>query len=365
MKETDVWHLMAKVLAKDATPEEFQQLQDIFREKPEMQQSFVYLQNLKVNIGDKFLLSDEEIKRSEDKGFIQIEKMLSFENSPKKEETKVLLYQKYKGWLVAASVLFMIGLAAFFFLSREAPLKQNINENTPLVETFVATEAISIELEDGTKVWLNRGSTLRCHKQFNKGNREVFLKGEGFFNVSRDAATPFIVHLKKGIKIKVLGTRFNVKAYPNTPFIEASLLSGKIVLDLNKDQKNIVMKPHEKITINTDQLEARQTRSHPDTITVQKAQLKPNPLDQQLAETAWMDNRLSFYDMPFEELAYELERYYGKEFIFKDKRLKTWHLTGSFKEETLHQVLDALQITTPFQYKVIDNKVILSSNSKK
>lgn len=361
MKETDIWQLMAKVLSAEADDEEQRLLKDILQEDTAMQQTFLYLQNLKMDV-DQTLLSEGEIKQRENKGLLRIEKMLSFEGPATKKETSTSFIGKYKRWLVAASLLFMVGLASLFFISRKQ-LLQPATPPAPVIETFVATKAISIELDDGTKVWLNKGSTLKCHREFNRENREVFLKGEAFFDVAQHAARPFIVHLKKGIDVKVLGTRFNVKAYPNTPFIEASLLSGKIALDLNeKGKQNLLLSPQEKITINLDQLHPALTTNHFDTITVQKVQLKPNPIDQQLSETAWMEDRLSFYNMSFEELAYELERYYGKKFILKDRQLKDWHLTGSFKNETLNQVLDALQITTPFNYKISDDKVILYSN---
>lgn len=367
MKETDIWRLVCKGLTGDANPLELQQLQEILNENPDLQQAFIYLKETRVSVGDKFLLTDEVIKQMEDKGLSQIEKMLSFDQPLEYKTVAISHNKKRRRWLAAASVIAVIGLAALFFLSVRQPLPAGYaSQSKPATEIFVATKAISIELEDGTKVWLNKGSTLKCDKKFNKTNREVFLQGEGFFDVAQNASSPFVVHLKKGINIRVLGTRFNVKAYPNTPFIEASLLTGKIALDLNDShQKNLILQPHEKITINTGRLKTGTDHHSTDTaVAVQKAELKPNPIDQQLSETAWMDNRLSFYDISFEELAYELERYYGKKFIFRDSHLKQWHLTGSFKDESLSQVLKALQITTPFQYKIEGEQVILFNHSK-
>lgn len=360
--------MMAKVLSAEATDEELQLLQRVLKEDATLQQTFLYLQHLEVNV-NKSLLLQEEIKRRENKGFLRMNKMLSFETpsaSEGRRKSKGAFFMRNRPWLVAASALLIIGLAALVFISREQFPPKAAN-TVPVVETFVATQAISIELEDGTKVWLNKGSKLKCDKAFNSANREVYLIGEGFFDVAKDAEIPFVVHLKQGVDIKVLGTRFNVKSYPNTPFIEASLLSGKIALDLNEnDQQELLLKPNEKITINLNELDSSPNTNKLDTIAaVHKILLKPNPVDRKLSETAWMDDRLSFYDMSFEELAYELERFYGKKFVFKNKRLKNWHLTGSFKDETLLQVLNALQITTPFSYRIIDNKVILYSNSKK
>ncbi len=360
MDETRVWELMAKALAKEATNEELLELQEAVRAHPEWGQAYFYLQSLSVNIRDENELAAEE-KRMEVKGLQRMEQLFFVDPPEKTDKIKTIhWYKKYRKIGIAASFLLLLGVTALFFLFQ--PHQQIQKPLAPVknrAQTYVASQATSIELADGTKVWLNRGSTLKCDKTFDNRNRIVTLDGEAFFDVAKKEQHPFIVRLKTGISIKVLGTQFNIKAYANTPILEASLISGKIALDFNKPGKDrIVMQPHEKVTIDLNKLNTNIRISAPEENAVQKNKIQINPLDQKISETAWMDNRLSFYDMSFEELSYELERIYGVKIIFKDKKLKNYHLTGSFKDENLDQVLQALQITTPFEYKSKGDEII-------
>ncbi len=363
MDETHIWKLMAKALANDAATNELKELEQLLKDKPEWGQAYFYLQNLKVNIKGEEQLAEEE-KRMEAEGLRKMEKMFSFDSPKDVNNHKTIpWYRPYKKIGIAASIACLIGMAFFLFHSRQTETRSeepvlSVNDDHQ-AKTYIASQATSIELADGTKVWLNRGSTLKCNKTFDQRNREVTLKGEAFFDVAQNDKHPFIVHLKTGISVKVLGTQFNVKAYSNTPIIEAALISGKIALDLNKSGRDrIIMKPNEKVTIDLDKLRAvSHTLQRAEA--VQTDQIRINPIDQKIPETAWMEDRLSFYDMPFKELSYELERVYGKKIIFKDKQLEAYHLTGSFGAERLEQVLKALQITTPFNYKIKGDEIIL------
>ena len=110
-----------------------------------------------------------------------------------------------------------------------------------------------IQLPDGSKVWLNSGSSLKYDKQFGKELREVVLSGEAFFDVVRNAEKPFIIHTTN-MDIKVLGTRFNVKSYANDKQSEASLIHGSIEVFIKKEGlKKILSEPNHKIVVMNDQ----------------------------------------------------------------------------------------------------------------
>ena len=228
-------------------------------------------------------------------------------------------------------------------------------------KAFVADSPTTITLQDGTKVWLNSGSTLNCAPDFGKKYREVKLSGEAYFEVTHNAEKPFIVEAGSFMKVKVLGTTFNIKAYPDDPYIEAALITGKITINLDDESRApIILKPHEKATFwlkDSSKSKTAVQKKIKIPVSWQINSIKLNPVDQHISELSWMRGELAFNDISFEELAYDLERTYHVSIEFKDERLKDYHLTGVFKGENLNEVLQALQVTTPFKYEIAGQKV--------
>lgn len=220
-----------------------------------------------------------------------------------------------------------------------------------------AAKLQQLTLTDGTQVTLNAESELKYPDTFDGRTREVYLTGEAFFEVTKDAKHPFIVHTDK-LDIKVLGTGFDVKAYPNDQLTEATLLHGSIQLSLKSQPESpILLKPAEKFIL---------THASANTggIAATKEAYRIVPLSylnttdtKTLVETAWMNNKLLFKDQTFSALSLNLARKYGVNFIFKSEKLKKYTFTGEFEKENLSEALKALQAITPFQYKT-DGKTI-------
>ena len=113
--------------------------------------------------------------------------------------------------------------------------------------TVPAGQRASLILADGTTVWLNSNSTLKYPANgFHSKNRKVTLEGEGYFEVAHDEKHPFIVETEK-YDIRVLGTTFNVSAYPNSDMFETSLIEGKVTVYQPSTQHEVTLKPHEKV----------------------------------------------------------------------------------------------------------------------
>ena len=104
----------------------------------------------------------------------------------------------------------------------------------------------SLELPDGTVVWVNSESSLRFPEKFTSNRREVFLEGEAYFEVKKDANRPFYVHTEVG-KVRVLGTAFNVCAYSNDRFWQTTLVEGSVMI--NQEEKEVLLKPNEQYQI--------------------------------------------------------------------------------------------------------------------
>lgn len=201
-----------------------------------------------------------------------------------------------------------------------------------------------VELPDGSKVTLNAGSKLRYANGFGNTNRYVDLKGEAFFEVKKDLEHPFYVNTP-GIKIKVTGTTFNVKAYPEEKSIETTLITGTIQLYNTGNPKEDVA-----LAVLTPGQKALYEKGRDHEILVTDV-LKP-----ELA-VAWTDDQFVFDNVSFEELAIRIERWYDVEIILNYPALKNARFSGRFDKETIEQAMKALTLVTPFHFKIEKNKI--------
>jgi ferric-dicitrate binding protein FerR (iron transport regulator) len=261
-------------------------------------------------------------------------------------------------WLAAACIL-LVGLISFAIWSRD--------NNDELITTVVKAPAGSIsevKLPDGTKVWLNAGSRLTYKKVFGKHFREVTLLGEAYFDVVKDARHPFIV-TTSFMRLKVLGTAFNVRSFTNDRTSEASLVRGSIeVTLLNNPDKKIILKPSEKITIRNPQTKS-QNKPAADRLNYDQLPLITlstvhyQQVDSLPDEAKWMENKLVFTSEKFEDLASRMERYFNVTIQFEDESVKMLVLSGGFKDENILDAMKALQVTGNFRFKINKNQITI------
>lgn len=358
MDESKIWNLMAKKLAAEASEEELAELDEFFKTNPDIEYAFGVVDRMnKPSLQDNH--PSEEESDLLNKKLSQIEDIVQ-QCGDKNGKARIVKFRKSL-WAAASLMIIVSASLMYYFLSNKktyekAPFDKSVN-------SFVADSPTTITLQDGTKVWLNSGSTLKCAADFGAKYRTVMLSGEAYFEVTHNAAKPFIVKAGSFMNVKVLGTTFNVKAYPGDPYVKASLITGKIEIKLNNTNRApIFLKPREKITFHLN----RSTVSEPvpdkktaTPVTYQINRIKLNPVDKHISEISWMRGELAFNDVTFAELAYDLERRYHITIDFKDKQLKDYHLTGVFKGENLNEVLQALQMTTPFKYKITNKKALI------
>jgi transmembrane sensor len=229
-----------------------------------------------------------------------------------------------------------------------------------------------ITMSDGTKIWLNASSKITYQRNYNQQNRNIYLEGEAYFIVTRNKALPFYVH-SSGISIKALGTSFNVKAYPDDKVIETTLVEGMVSIEsrgkTGKKEK-IVIKPNEKASFYKESesfavepgINRNETLKENQKPIIERIEVAKK-VDTEIY-TSWKDKRWIFKKQKLGDFAVMLERLYDVNIIFSDEELKQYSLTGSFNEENLEQVLQAIQLTVPLDYKIHHHEVVFSLNKK-
>lgn len=202
-----------------------------------------------------------------------------------------------------------------------------------------------IDLPDGTMVWLNAGSTLKFPIQFVGKERDVELNGEAFFEVAKNKEKPFIVSANKA-RVKVLGTSFNFMSYQEDNSIEVVLKEGKVLFEseYGKNKEQQVMEANSRLVAD------KQTGK------IEVSEVHVNKY------IAWHENKLVFDESPISELAQKLERWYGVEVVVDDEKLHNYRFTTTFENESLHQVLELLELSSPINIRYVQAKFDSSKN---
>lgn len=218
-----------------------------------------------------------------------------------------------------------------------------------------------VVLPDGSRVILNAASNMRLGPHFKEGQREVYLDGEAFFEVTPDATRPFTVYMKEA-SIKVLGTSFNARSYTGEDYTEAALIKGSVEITLKKENKTIRLRPSQKLLYKAASPDsvAQTAAAVPAQKYLAVTPLTIDPKDNSVAEVAWMENKLVFFDEPLDQLARRLERWYGIKIRIENQDMKQLRFSGAFEKEDLPKVLQVLQLTMPFHYrKEADSVMVL------
>jgi ferric-dicitrate binding protein FerR (iron transport regulator) len=258
---------------------------------------------------------------------------------PKKQKVVPFTYYLQR---IAAVVLLplMVGFGIYYFTKRSTI--NELADNTYSIETL-SGERSRLVLPDGTRVMINSNSSFTYSAAFGKKNREVNLLGEAYFEVTHNSDLPFTVK-SRDIVTKVLGTKFNLYAYPDEKFFEASLINGSVeVRDYKNPPNRIVLVPNEKVRY--DYASQRFEKSKTDLRT----------------ETAWTRGELYFQSESLSSILLKLERFYGVS-ITTDGNLPDEILTASFRETDINDILRNLSIHYSFRYNKKGDNIHLRFN---
>lgn len=206
-----------------------------------------------------------------------------------------------------------------------------------------------IILSDGTKVWLNSETKIRYPGNFSQDQRDVYLEGEAFFEVTKNSHRPFVVHTSE-LNVNVLGTKFNVKAYPDEGRIETSLFEGKVSLELKEPaatgQTGKKLKPGQSFVYDRASHQLTASRFLGEEI------------------NGWKKNQLIFKDDTFSNLVRKVERWYDVKIIYDEKQFNDRRLTVELYEgERLERLMEVISLTLSVDYRYENGKIILTPES--
>ena len=238
---------------------------------------------------------------------------------------------------IAAGILILVGLSLFLHLKNRG--------DDIRIEVALGKRIEQVVLPDGTKVWINNGSTISYPKDFlSSSTRKVSLLGNAFFEVVRDTMRPFVIETGK-LNVKVLGTSFDVYCYQDEPS-RVTVKTGKVeVLHTNSGSKIQLVK-------NEQSLYDRQSK------TLQKVKTNSK------MSIVWRDNVLQFENMELRQVLKRVERKYGVKINCPDTLLLKSRIRASYNNEPLDTILSDLAFMTNFDYTKNEktNEITLKPN---
>lgn len=243
-------------------------------------------------------------------------------------------------WRYAAVVAVIIAVGYLSYWRGEVNVKDTFADIS--VEAPLGSKT-KLYLPDGTLVWLNAGSRMTYSQGFGVDNRKVELEGEGYFEVTRNEKIPFYVKTKD-LQLRVLGTKFNFRDYPEDHEVVVSLLEGKVELNnMLKSEKEAFLAPDERAILNKSN----------GLMTVESVAASN--------ASQWTDGYLFFDEELLPDIAKELERSYNVKIHIANHSLNNFRFYGNFvrREQNIQEVLDALASTEKIQYKIEERNITI------
>ena len=237
---------------------------------------------------------------------------------------------------MAAVVLFIITTG--LLINKYYEGRSSVNQfNTVIVPPG---QRINLILADNSSIWLNANSTFRYPTQFSKNQREVYLDGEGYFDVSSNKKSPFIVNTAQG-GVKVTGTQFNLSAYSKYDKFETSLFSGNVSVYSNNNENEIInIQPNQKATIHNGKLETSKIKDYD--------------------EFLWRKGLIAFNNKKLDEILTVLEQYFDTDIEIETTTLPDNTYTGKFRQsDGIDYAFRVLQKSINFNYERDDEKQII------
>lgn len=319
----------------------------------------LYTQFLKGKIGSEQFgefknslneLPDKELSKRMEDYWLEHNNFPGFD-AKKKQRIREKLYkqihsQKKQNYPFRGRTAIAVAIAALLMVTIWSVTKPDTSyPQEPFLAEASDNSKVSLTLPDKSSVKLNSESSLSYY--YEKGKRITTLNGEAYFQVSKDEKHPFIVQVGD-LNIEVLGTSFNVCSYLDSDVIETSLVEGSIRLyDSKNPTETFMLKPSQKAIYSRNDRKIR----FQDTDNIK--------------ETAWLQNHLVFESEKLSTVFHRIERWYGVKITLMCPEIGNDLISGSFKDEQLPYVMEALKMQYGFSYEITGKNVIINKTNLK
>ncbi len=316
MKEEQNLNKIAKYLSDNSDSKEREELFAWVKENPENKA----LLEDSMEVWEVAESSDLEFQPNMDAAWGKMDERLQAARDNQKPEAQVHSIARSRFWMrYAAAAVILLGIAFWQY--------PNLGTKSLEKTHTLAQEKTTINLPDGSKVWLNQNSTLQYEKRFDK--RVVYLEGEAFFDVAKMNGKPFEIFAGDS-KTSVLGTSFNVRAYPDENKVEIAVETGKVAFSAEN-------KPVERTLL-----------AKGDFATYTKSNQKVEKLDlTKLNAAAWKKGALRFKNSQLTDVIESLERYYDIEIEVDNNKIYNciWNNTKTYEKPKLEELLKLIEYT--------------------
>ena len=325
----NIEELIIRFLQQDINEEELHYLESWLEEDAEHKSYFFGLKSISDSSRRSFFSKEEVNEASWQRMLARIEK----------DNIEISSYDKshtYNLWLSLIKYVAIVAIAVGVgwgikefqgntYLSNSKEKEVVYNE----IHVQKGGHANTLVLSDGTKVILNAATTFKYPTSFGEKNRMVYLEGEAYFEVAKCVDRPFIVNAN-GMRIRVLGTSFNVRAYEGEER-QTTLVEGCV--EVAYGEQRVKINPGQQVALNNGHLEVRQVDIH--------------------IYSGWKSGRFVFEDHPLAEVLRELERWYDVQIVVEDERVEQLKFTSDFpRYEDIDKVLDIIELATCVKFEV-------------
>lgn len=358
--------LVIEFLTGSITSEGLERLNQAIQSDPENRLHFHTVRNAWISSGKP--VSDFEL----DLGWTAIKSRLNNIETPEVTTNKA----GFRFRLLPLAATWLLFLAAGAIIAWFIHKPEGDDLEGQIVMSVPLGARSHVKMPDGTGIWLNAGTTISYNSDYGRQTRTIDLTGEAFFDVAKDKSHPFIVHTS-AMDVRAVGTRFNVKAYPDEKTIAATLEEGiidvklldskkRLPISLNENEKIILLKQtlqDENYTLNAEEkvFEAG-TKNGEELEDKQVVSIISNV--NTTLYTSWKDDRWIIQGEELATLAPMFERRFNIRIVFGNESLKNYKFTGTIENETVDQILDLLTLTAPIEYKIDKDLITLFLNKR-
>ncbi|WP_425883893.1 FecR family protein [Parabacteroides sp. ASD2025] len=343
----NIEELIIRFLQQDINEEELRYLESWLEEDAEHKSYFFGLKSISDSSRRSFFTKEEVNEASWQRMYARLDKGNEEISSYNKSRTHNLWLSFIK---YAAIVIIAVGLGWGISEFQENGYLSNTKEKEIVyneIHIQKGGRANTLILSDGTKVILNAATTFKYPTSFNEKNRKVYLDGEAYFEVAKDAKKPFVVKLKKQ-DITVLGTTFNVQAYENESYSIVTLLSGRVMLDafneFGESTSRMFLKPNQRAL------------SDNNSGSVSLCEVNAS------FSNAWINGEYKFKDEPLLSICKRLENYYNVQIHLNDSCLEQIRYTGTFSlDQDIMDVFRIIDYEKQFTFKRAKRDIFITN----